>query len=119
MPWLIYPQGNCPQYQLVRRLGGPQRRSRHCGEEKNLAPVWLSSPQPTTILTAIPTPQYTTKVEKYKVQLRYEVFTVVTMKSILFLDVMKCSLAVVYRSFRGTCCLHLQDQRVSPASTKI
>jgi hypothetical protein len=93
-------------------------------EKRKILPLpgiepWLSSPQPATILTAIPSPQYTTKVGKYKVHLRYEVFTVVTLKSILFLDVMKCSLAEVYRSFRGTYCLHLQNRRVSPASTKI
>jgi hypothetical protein len=78
-------------------------------EKRKILPLpgiepWLSSPQTATILTAIPTPQYTTKFGKYKVHLRYEVFTVVTM-----MDVMQCSLAEVYRSFRGTYCLHLQD----------
>jgi hypothetical protein len=35
----LYPQGNNPQYQLDRRLGGPQNRSGRGGEEKNSQPL--------------------------------------------------------------------------------
>jgi hypothetical protein len=35
MSRLIYRQGNSPWYPLDRRLGGPQSRSGHGGEEKN------------------------------------------------------------------------------------
>jgi hypothetical protein len=36
--WVVlYPWGKSPRYQLDRRLGWPQSRSRRCGEEKNLA----------------------------------------------------------------------------------
>jgi len=31
----LYPQGKSPHYPLDRRLGGPQSRSGHGGEEKN------------------------------------------------------------------------------------
>jgi hypothetical protein len=31
--------GESPRYPFYRRLGGPQRRSGRCGEEKNLAPA--------------------------------------------------------------------------------
>jgi hypothetical protein len=34
------PRGKNPRYSLYRRLGGPQNRSGHCGEDKSLlAPV--------------------------------------------------------------------------------
>jgi hypothetical protein len=36
-PLKLYPRGTSPQYQLDRRLGGPQSRSGCCGEEKKLA----------------------------------------------------------------------------------
>jgi len=35
MLWLLYPQGNSPQYPLDRRLGGPKSQSGYGGEEKN------------------------------------------------------------------------------------
>jgi hypothetical protein len=38
-PWLLYSQGESPWYQLDRRLGGPQSRSGHGGEEKNSQPL--------------------------------------------------------------------------------
>jgi len=38
MPQPLYPQGKRPQYSLDRRVGGPQRWSGHCGEEKNFQP---------------------------------------------------------------------------------
>jgi hypothetical protein len=34
-PQSLYPQGKNPWYPLNRRLGGPQSRSGHGGEEKN------------------------------------------------------------------------------------
>jgi hypothetical protein len=36
-PSPLYPQGKCPQYPLIRRLGGPQSQCRYCGEDRNLA----------------------------------------------------------------------------------
>jgi hypothetical protein len=38
-PCLLYPQGKSPWYPLGRRLGGPQSRSGHGGEEKNFQPL--------------------------------------------------------------------------------
>jgi hypothetical protein len=35
----LYPQGKSPWYPLDRRLGGPQSRSGHGGEEKNSQPL--------------------------------------------------------------------------------
>jgi hypothetical protein len=35
MPQPLYPQEKSPWYALYRRLGGPQSRSGHSGEEKN------------------------------------------------------------------------------------
>jgi hypothetical protein len=37
-------RGNCPRYPLDRRLGGPQSRSGHYGEEKNLTPAGNRTP---------------------------------------------------------------------------
>jgi hypothetical protein len=37
-PWPLYPQGNSHWDPLDRRLGGPQSRSGHGGEEKNSQP---------------------------------------------------------------------------------
>jgi hypothetical protein len=37
-PRPLYPQGKNPWYPLNRRLGGPQSRFGHCGEEKNSQP---------------------------------------------------------------------------------
>jgi hypothetical protein len=37
-PRPLYPQGKSPWYPLDRRLGGPQSRSGHGGEEKNSQP---------------------------------------------------------------------------------
>jgi hypothetical protein len=34
-PRPLYPRGNWTRYPLDRRLGGPQSRSGHYGEEKN------------------------------------------------------------------------------------
>jgi hypothetical protein len=38
-PRPLYPQGNRPWYPLDRRLGGPQSRSGHGGEEKDSQPL--------------------------------------------------------------------------------
>jgi hypothetical protein len=35
MPQLLYPRKE-PQYPFIRRLGGPQSRHNHSGENKNL-----------------------------------------------------------------------------------
>jgi hypothetical protein len=35
----LYPQGKIPWYPLGRKLGGPQSRSEHGGEEKNSKPL--------------------------------------------------------------------------------
>jgi hypothetical protein len=35
----LYPQGKSPWYPLDRRLGGPQSRSGHGGEQKNSQPL--------------------------------------------------------------------------------
>jgi hypothetical protein len=38
MPWLLYPQGESPQYPLERRLGGFQSsQSLHSGKEKEIS----------------------------------------------------------------------------------
>jgi len=37
-PRPLYTQGKSPRYPLDRRLGGPQSRSGHGGEEKNSQP---------------------------------------------------------------------------------
>jgi hypothetical protein len=42
----------------------------------------------------------------------FEVLTAVFMKSSIFWDLMSCSPLKVNRRFRGTCCLHLQSQRI-------
>jgi hypothetical protein len=39
------PQGRRPWYPLDRRLGGPQSRSEHGGEEKNSQPRRESNPR--------------------------------------------------------------------------
>jgi hypothetical protein len=39
MPRPLYPQEKSPWYPLDRRLGGPQSRSEHGGEEKNSQPL--------------------------------------------------------------------------------
>jgi hypothetical protein len=41
----LYPQGKSPWYPLDRRLGGPQSRSGHRGEEKNSQPHRESNPR--------------------------------------------------------------------------
>jgi hypothetical protein len=62
----FYPQGKSPCYTLDRRLGGPQTRSGHGGEEKN------SQPLPGLELPIIQpvTQRYTTEIfrlfQKYK-----------------------------------------------------
>jgi hypothetical protein len=38
-PRPLYLQGRSPRYPLDRRLGGPQSRSGHGGEEKNSQPL--------------------------------------------------------------------------------
>jgi hypothetical protein len=38
-PLPLYPQGKNPCYPLHWRLGGPQSRSGHCGEEKISQPL--------------------------------------------------------------------------------
>jgi hypothetical protein len=45
MPQLFYPQGKNLQYQLDRRLSGPQSQFGHCGEEKNLFPPLGTEPK--------------------------------------------------------------------------
>jgi hypothetical protein len=45
----------------------------------------------------------------------FEVLSVVVMKSSIFWDVTLCTLLKVNWRFGGTCCLHLQDQRISQA----
>jgi hypothetical protein len=53
-------------------MGGPQNRSGHCGEEKNLAlletELRLPSPQAITVLTELPKPQLKQKLSKNYVQ---------------------------------------------------
>jgi hypothetical protein len=58
-PQLLYPQRKRPRYALDKRLGGPQSRSDHCGEAKNLLPRRESNPglSPRTYFDwAIPAP---------------------------------------------------------------
>jgi hypothetical protein len=44
------PPEKSPRYSLDSRLGGPQNRSGHCGEEKHLAPA--GNPTPAVQLVA-------------------------------------------------------------------
>jgi hypothetical protein len=43
----------------------------------------------------------------------FEVLTAVVMKKSIFWDITPCSPLQMKWCFRGTCCLHLQDQRIS------
>jgi len=58
--WPIYLRSKSPRYVLYRRLGGPQSRSGHGGEERNIQPLHLPgsearSPSPETrLLTYLP-----------------------------------------------------------------
>jgi hypothetical protein len=45
-PRLLYPWGKRPQYQLDRRLGGPQSRSGQHGEKKIFDPTGTQTPTP-------------------------------------------------------------------------
>jgi hypothetical protein len=45
----------------------------------------------------------------------FEVLRTVVMKSSIFWDIMPCNLLKVSQCFRGTCCHHLQGQRISQA----
>jgi hypothetical protein len=61
-----YPQGKSPYYPLYRRLGGPQSRSGHGGEEKNFSPWQDSNPDhparsPALYRWAILAPSFTCK----------------------------------------------------------
>jgi hypothetical protein len=47
-PRPLYPQGKSPCYPLDRRLGGPQKRSGHGGEEKNSQPPRTPIVKPVT-----------------------------------------------------------------------
>jgi hypothetical protein len=49
---------------------------------------------------------------------RFEVLATVIMKSSVFWDIMPCTLLKVNWHFGGTCCLHLQGQRISQASNQ-
>jgi hypothetical protein len=57
---LLYPQGKSPWYPLDRRLGGPQSRSGHSGEEKNSQS--LSGLEPPIIQTVAQ--RYTTELSR-------------------------------------------------------
>ena len=39
IPWLLYPQGNCPNHPLAKSLCGPQSQSGCCGEERKVLPL--------------------------------------------------------------------------------
>jgi hypothetical protein len=43
-PLLLYYRGRSPRFTLDRRLGGPQSRSKHCGEKKILDPTGNRTP---------------------------------------------------------------------------
>jgi hypothetical protein len=43
---------------------------------------------------------------------RFKVLGVVTMRNTVFWDMALCSMAEIYRGFRKTYCLYLQDQRI-------
>jgi hypothetical protein len=62
-PRLLYPQGMSPLYPLDTRLGGPQIRSRHGGEEKILIPCRGLEPQiiQSIVHLAIPAPSNLTR----------------------------------------------------------
>jgi hypothetical protein len=58
IPLLLYPQGNSPLYSFDRRLCGPHV-CLDTMEKRKILPLtrtepWLSSPQPTAILTELP-----------------------------------------------------------------
>jgi hypothetical protein len=52
-PRPLYPQGKSPRYPLDRRLGGPQSRSGHGGEEKNSQPLPRESNPRTPIVQPV------------------------------------------------------------------
>jgi hypothetical protein len=53
------PQGRAPVCPLVRRVGGPQRRSGRCGGEKNLAMLGIERGSSSQSPIAIPTHKQT------------------------------------------------------------
>jgi hypothetical protein len=56
-PRPLYPQGKSPWYPLNRKLGGPQNRSGHGVQDKNLSPYRESNPDhPITSAYPVPTP---------------------------------------------------------------
>jgi hypothetical protein len=54
----LYQRGKSPRYSLDRRLGGSQRRSGRCGEEKSLDPAGIrtAAGQPVAIPTELSRP---------------------------------------------------------------
>jgi hypothetical protein len=57
----LYPQGKSPSYPLNRRLGGPQSRSGHGGEEINSQPP--PGIEPPIIQPVVQ--QYTTELSRF------------------------------------------------------
>jgi hypothetical protein len=65
-PRLLYPQWSSHWYLLDRRLGGPQSRSGHGGEEKN------SPPPP-----ALEPPTIQPVVQRYTTELSSEIYVLI------------------------------------------
>jgi hypothetical protein len=49
--------------------------------------------------------------------MRFQILTAASMKMTVFWGVLQCSLADVYRRFKGACCLHYQGDLMMKAST--
>jgi hypothetical protein len=68
-PWPLYPRVKSPRYLLDMRLGGPQRRSGRCEENKNILPLLKMEPRflglPVHSLVAILTSHFSCLIENF------------------------------------------------------
>jgi hypothetical protein len=63
MTLLLYPRGKSPWYQLNRRVGGPQNRCGHGGDEKHSQP--LPGLEPLIIQPVAQCYEYITKLSRF------------------------------------------------------
>jgi hypothetical protein len=103
MPWLLYPLGESPLYPLNKRLGGLQGWSGHCGAKKNLLFLPRIEPQFLGCLvhSLIPIP-----IGLENSFMRYEIFTVVKIHTVVFQMITPYSLVSGYRCSKWTYCLY-------------
>jgi hypothetical protein len=57
------------------------------------------------------------RLHKNRRFVRFEVFTTITMKIVVFMDVVPCNLLDIYQCFRETCSFRLQGRRRSSSET--